>query len=137
VAIAIKGAILDLKARGEKITQQVVSVLTGIPRGSIARYWSLFVLLLESLNSRVNNFGDVSDVEREGHQAISGVLDEMASLPVDEMLPSLEEVFFQWVKREDWAAVWDGVSAGGQVGILRGLSGVVPGRVLVGREFGS
>jgi hypothetical protein len=130
VAIAIKGAILDLKARGEKITQRVVSVLTGIPRGSIARYWGLFVLLLESLNSKVNNFNEVSDVDREGHQAISGVLDEMAGLPVDEMLPSLEEVFFRWVKREDWAIVWAGVSAGAQIGILRGLAIVLPGRVL-------
>jgi hypothetical protein len=132
VVIAIEGAILDLKARGEKVTQQVVSALTGIPRGTIAGYWSLLVSLLESLNSKTNNFDEVSDVDREGHQAISGVLDEMAGLPVDEMLPSLEEVFFRWVKREDWAAVWAGVSAGAQMRILRGLAGVVPGRVLVG-----
>jgi hypothetical protein len=132
VKIALEGAILDLKARGEKVTQQVVSALTGIPRGSIARYWGLFVQLLESLNSRVNNFGDVSDVDREGHQAIARVLDEMADLPLDEMLPSLEEVFFRWVKREDWVIVWNGVSAGAQMRILRGLSLVVPGRVLLG-----
>jgi hypothetical protein len=72
----------------------------------------------------------VTDVEKEGHQAISGVLDEMAGLPVDEMLPSLEEVFFRWVKREDWAIVWEGVNAGAQMGILRGLAGVLPGRML-------
>jgi hypothetical protein len=80
----------------------------------------------------MNNFNDVSDSDREGHQAISGVLDEMAGLPVDEMLPSLEEVFFRWVKKEDWAIVWNGVSAGAQMGILRGLAVAVPGRILVG-----
>jgi hypothetical protein len=51
---------------------------------------------------------------------------------VDEMLPSIDEVFFQWVKREDWAIVWDSVSAVAQLAILRGLAGVLPERVLVG-----
>jgi hypothetical protein len=126
VAMAIEAAILDLKARGEKVTQQVVSALTGIPRGSVARYWRLFVSLLESLNSKTNNFGTVSDSDREAHCAIAKVLDEVAGYPVDELLPSLDEVFFQWVKREDWAIVWDSVSAVAQLAILRGLAGVLP-----------
>jgi hypothetical protein len=136
VAMAIEAAILDLKARGEKVTQQVVSALTGIPRGSVARYGGLFNVLLESLNSKVNNFGKVSDLDREAHCAIAKVLDEVAGYPVDEMLPSLDEVFFEWVKREDWAIVWDSVSAVAQLVILRGLAEVLPGRVLtrVGRE---
>jgi hypothetical protein len=134
VAIAIEAAILDLKARGEKVTQQVVSALTGIPRGSVARYWGLFNVLLESLSSKVNNFGNVSDSDtstssvqrREAHCAIAKVLDEVAGYPVDELLPSIDEVFFEWVKREDWAIVWDAVSAGAQLAILRGLAGVLP-----------
>jgi hypothetical protein len=130
VKIALEGAILDLKARGEKVTQQMVSALTGIPRGTIAGYWSVLVSLLESLNSKTNNFDKVSEVDREGHQAISGVLNELADLPIDEMLPSLNEVFFDWLKPDQWPAVWDGVNAGAQVGILRGLSLTLPGRSL-------
>jgi hypothetical protein len=130
VAIAIEAAILDLKARGEKVTQQVVSALTGIPRGSVARYWGLFNVLLESLNSKVNNFGNVSDLDREAYSAIAKVLDEVAGYPMEELLPSLDEVFFQWVKREDWAIVWDSVSAVAQMAILEGLALVVPERVL-------
>jgi hypothetical protein len=132
VAMAIEAAILDLKARGEKVTQQVVSALSGIPRGSVARYWGLFVSLLKSLNSKVNNFGNVSDSDKEAHSAIAKVLDEVAGYPVEELLPSINEVFFEWVKREDWAIVWDAVSAGAQLAILRGLAGVLPERVLAG-----
>jgi hypothetical protein len=140
VAMAIEAAILDLKARGEKVTQQVVSALTGIPRGSVARYWGLFNVLLESLNSKVNNFGKVSDSDtstrsvqrREAHCAIAKVLDEVAGYPVDELLPSINEVFFEWVKPEDWAIVWDSVSAVAQLAILQGLAGVLPERMLVG-----
>jgi hypothetical protein len=95
VVIALGGAIEDLLSKGEKVTQNLVAAMTGVPRGTIARYWCLFVLLLEGLNSKVNNFDKVSDADREGHQAIAGVLNEMAGLPLDEMLPSLEEVFFQ------------------------------------------
>jgi hypothetical protein len=51
---------------------------------------------------------------------------------VEELLPSINEVFFEWVKREDWAIVWDAVSAVAQLAILRGLALVVPERVLAG-----
>lgn len=132
VQIAIEAAIVDLKARGEKVTQQVVSALTGIPRGSVARYWGLFNVLLESLNSTLNNFGKISDSDREAHLAIAKVLDEVADYPVEELLPSLDEVFFQWVTRENWAIVWDSVSVVAQLAILQGLAGVVPERVLGG-----
>lgn len=130
--IVIEGAILDLKARGEKVTQQVVSVLTGIPRGTIAGYWSLLIVLLEGLNSKTNNFDKASEVDSESNQAISGVLNELADLPVEEMLPGVNEVFFDWLKPKDWSAVWDGVSAGAQMAILQGLSLVVPEKILVG-----
>ncbi|MGR3280735.1 hypothetical protein ACSYAD_37395, partial [Acaryochloris marina NIES-2412] len=39
VQIAIESAILQLQAKGEKITQQIVAGMTKIPRGTIARYW--------------------------------------------------------------------------------------------------
>jgi hypothetical protein len=130
VVIAIEGAILDLKARGEKITQQMVAALTGIPRGTIAGYWSLLISLIKSLNSKTNNFEKVSDMGSEGNQAISGVLNEMADLPMDELLSGLNEVFFDWLKPKDWPAVWDGVNAGAQVRILQSLSLALPEKVL-------
>jgi len=78
----------------------------------------------------MNNSENVSDTDRQSHQAISGVLNELADLPMDELLPSLDEVFYDWLKPHEWAAVWDGVNAGAQMTILQGLSLVVPERVL-------
>jgi hypothetical protein len=76
----------------------------------------------------------LSDSDREGHQAIADVLDELADLPIDQLLPSLDEVFFDWLKPKEWASVWDGVSVAGQVAILEGLAMMVPERVLKGSD---
>ena len=45
VQIAIEGAIQALLREGKKVTQNLVSALTAIPRGTIARYWCLFISL--------------------------------------------------------------------------------------------
>ena len=68
----------------------------------------------------------------EGHQAIAGVLNTLANLPMDELLPSLNEVFFDWLKPHEWAAVWEGVTASAQMAILQGLGLTLPERVLAG-----
>jgi hypothetical protein len=132
VQLVIQNAIEGLLSKGEKVTQNLVAAMTGVPRGTIARYWCLFISLLESLNSKVNNFDKVSEIDSESHQAISGVLNEMADSPIDELLPGLHEIFFDWLKPKDWSAVWEGVNAGAQVGILEGLSLILPEKVLVG-----
>ncbi|NJM67642.1 MAG: hypothetical protein HC851_19205, partial [Acaryochloris sp. RU_4_1] len=130
VKMAIESAILQLQAKGEKVTQQVVSAMTQIPRGTIARYWRLFISVLEGMNSEMNNSRNKPDPEQESHQAIAGILDELADLPIDQLLPSLHEVFFDWLKPKEWGSVWDGVSAAGQMAILEGLALVLPERVL-------
>jgi hypothetical protein len=132
VRIAIESAILQLKATGQTITQKLVAALTSIPRGTIARYWGLFISLIGSSSSKMNNSETVSDTDRESHQAIAGVLNELADLPMDELLPSLDEIFYDWLKPHQWAAVWDGVNASAQMAILEGLALVVPERVLTG-----
>ena len=136
VQIAIEGAILKLLRDGKKVTQNLVSALTDIPRGTIARYWCLFISLINSTNSKMNNFEKASNADQESHQAIAGVLNTLADLPMDELLPSLNEVFFDWLQPHEWAAVWEGVTASAQMAILQGLALVVPGRVLVGAGTG-
>ena len=130
VYLAIESAILQLQAKGEKVTQQVVSAMTKIPRGTIARYWRLFISLLEGLNSRMNNSRKVSEANQDCHQAIAGVLDKLADLPLNDLLPSLNEVFFDWLKPREWANVWDKVSASSQMVILEGLAMVLPVKLL-------
>ncbi|UJB73159.1 hypothetical protein HRE53_30935 (plasmid) [Acaryochloris sp. 'Moss Beach'] len=130
VKIAIESAILQLKSKGEKITQQIVAGMTKIPRGTIARYWRLFILLLDNLNSKMNNSKKGLNPDHETHQAIAGVLDELADLPINELLPSLNEVFFNWLKPKEWVFVWDRVSVPGQMAILEGLAMVLPVQML-------
>ncbi|NJR56842.1 MAG: hypothetical protein HC768_21250, partial [Acaryochloris sp. CRU_2_0] len=128
--MAIESTILQLQAKGEKVTHQLVSAVSGIPRGTIARYWRLFISLLEGINSKMNNSRNKPDAEQESHQAIAGILDELADLPIDQLLPNLSEVFFDWLKPKEWTAVWDGVSAAGQMAILEGLALVLPEKML-------
>ncbi|MGA7953747.1 MAG: hypothetical protein WCA07_09535, partial [Gloeobacterales cyanobacterium] len=130
VQIAIEQAIMKLLRDGKTVTQNLVSALTSIPRGTIARYWGLFISLIDSSNSKMNNAEKVSKVDQESNQAISGVLNQLADLPMDELLPSLDEVFFEWLKPYQWASVWEGVNAGAQMAILEGLALVLPGRML-------
>ncbi|ABW31525.1 hypothetical protein AM1_A0016 (plasmid) [Acaryochloris marina MBIC11017] len=130
VRLAIESAILQLQAKGEKVTQQIVSAMTKIPRGTIARYWRLFISLLDSFNSKVNNSKNVSEADQDCHQAIAGVLDELADLPIDDLLPSLNEVFFDWLKPREWANVWDKVSISCQMAILEGVAMMLPVKLL-------
>ena len=130
VQIAIEGAIQALLRDGKKVTQNLVSALTAIPRGTIARYWCLFISLINSTNSKMNNFEKASNVDQESHQAIAGVLNTLADLPMDELLPSLNEVFFDWLKPYEWAAVWESVTASAQMAILQGLGLTLPERLL-------
>ncbi|ABW32323.1 hypothetical protein [Acaryochloris marina] len=130
VRLAIESAILQLQAKGKKVTQQVVSAMTQIPRGTIARYWRLFISLLEGLNSRMNNSKKVLEADQDCHQAIAGVLDELSELPVNDLLPSLNEVFFDWLKPREWANVWDKVNASSQMAILEGIAMVLPLKML-------
>ncbi|KAI9129731.1 hypothetical protein [Acaryochloris sp. CCMEE 5410] len=130
VKIAIESAILQLQAKGEKVTQQIVAGMTKIPRGTIARYWRLFTSLLEGLNSKMNNLSNTPNPDQETHQAIAGVLDELADLPINDLLPSLNEVFFDWLKPQEWSLVWGEVSASGQMAILEGLAMTLPVKML-------
>ncbi|QUY45673.1 hypothetical protein I1H34_28020 (plasmid) [Acaryochloris marina S15] len=130
VQIAIESAILQLQAKGEKITQQIVAGMTQIPRGTIARYWRLFNSLLEGLNSKMNNLSNGQNPDQETHQAIAGVLDKLADLPINELLPSLNEVFFDWLQPKEWGSVWNEISVPGQMAILEGLAMTLPVKML-------
>ena len=56
VQIAIEGAILSIAAGGQEgHAKPSFSALTAIPRGTIARYWCLFISLINSTNSKMNN----------------------------------------------------------------------------------
>jgi hypothetical protein len=133
VQMVIANAIEQLKSAGEKITQQLVAEVTNVPRGTIARYWSLFILLLNKSNSKMNEKESDAD-EVELNQAIASVLNNVAAGEANELLSSIEEVFFQWLKPDQWLDVWEYVSGQAQLVILEALSWTLPGGVLLELE---
>jgi hypothetical protein len=131
VQMAIACAIEQLKSAGQKVTQQMVADITDLPRGTIARYWNLFISLLNKFNSKMNK---TEDDDLELSQAIASVLNNIASGETDDLLPSIEEVFFQWLKPSQWVEVWEKVSGAAQLVILEALSMTLPGGVVLGLE---
>jgi ribosomal protein S14 len=127
IQLAIARAIQTLKSGGQKVTQQIVSALTAIPRGTIARYWSLFISLVSNINSKMNK-SEINDEVM--NQAIASVLEEVATASLEQLLPGLEEVFFHWIKPRQWRNVWECVSGQAQMAILSGLSLTIPQKSL-------
>jgi hypothetical protein len=133
VQLVIANAIEQLKSAGQKVTQQLVSEVTNVPRGTIARYWSLFILLINRSNSKVNKTESNGD-DIEMSQAIASVLNNVAATPNDGLLSSIEEVFFQWLTPNQWMDVWERVSGQAQLVILEALSRTLPGGVVLELE---
>jgi hypothetical protein len=133
VQTVIANTIEQLKLAGQKVTQQMVAEVTDLPRGTIARYWSLFISLLKGSNSKMNKKESDTD-EVELNQAIASVLNNVAAGEANELLSSIEEVFFQWLKPDQWLDVWEYVSGQAQLVILEALSMTLPGGVVLGLE---
>jgi hypothetical protein len=130
VQMAIASAIQTLQASGQKVTQQLVAAITAVPRGTIARYWSLFISLIKKSNSKMNNHS--TEPQQIGfNQGVATVLEEVARSPLEQLLPGVEEVFFQWLQPQQWGQVWTLVSGQAQLKILAGLSLTLPKRTIV------
>jgi hypothetical protein len=121
VRYAIAQAITDLKTAGQTVTQQIVSTVTKIPRGTIARYWRLFISLIESSNSRLNK-----TLPNATTQVMVQTLDEIAQLSPEQLLNGLDEVFYGWLVPSQWQSVWNNLSPLTQVAVLKSLSLTLP-----------
>ena len=64
VEIAIARAVEELKAMGQKVTQQSVANLTGYTRGHISRFQKLIILLIKGSISKMINGEDVPSGDR-------------------------------------------------------------------------
>jgi hypothetical protein len=126
VKLAIQNAIQQLQSAGEKVTQKVVSAVTSIPRGTIARYWRLFISLVEDSKSKMNNLNKPSPEQADVNQAVAAVLEEVASLPSEQVLVNLSEVFFEWLSPGQWRSVWNLLSAQAQIALLNALTLTLP-----------
>jgi hypothetical protein len=123
VRMAIEGAIRELISAGKQVRQEIVSSITGIPRGTVARYWRLFISLIDQINNKMNNpRGSPGEVEK----AAATAMEEMAQLPTTEFLPNLGEVFFDWLNPQQWGSVWEMLDAQTQIAVLKALTRTIP-----------
>jgi hypothetical protein len=123
VRLAIEGAIRELISAGKQVGQEIVAGITGIPRGTVARYWRLFISLVDQTNSKMNKpRGSPGEVEK----AAATAMEEMAQLPTTEFLPNLGEVFFDWLNPQQWGSVWEMLDAQTQIAVLKALTLTIP-----------
>jgi predicted DNA-binding protein (UPF0251 family) len=135
VKIAIQTAIQQLQSAGQKVTQNLVSAVTTIPRGTIARYWRLFISLVENSKSKMNNLNTASPEQADVNQAVAAVLEEVASLPSEQVLVNLSEVFFEWLSPGQWRSVWELLTAQAQMSVIQALTLTLPEASLQAAQF--
>ena len=120
VEMAIRGAFDQLKATGQKITQQAIASLTGLSQGYISRFRELLQTLLEPINSKSNNSGapppDRVEVEWMGAE----YLPLLADSPPKELLDGVLSTFEAY-GRANFKSIWDATPAAAQVKILQSL----------------
>ncbi len=87
------------------------------------------MLLIENLTSKTSNPGVASlvDEDVEKLQAVGQVLDAVATNPDPEtVLEAIEQVFWDWLRPNEWLLVWQAVSANSQMVVLSALLGTLP-----------
>jgi hypothetical protein len=125
VEMAIRKAVAEIKAKGEKVTQAAIAAITGLTQGYISRFRELLQTLLDDSYSKSNNFADPppdpDQIEWNGQEYLSLLAEESTEEIFKGMLTTFEahgQVAFK--------AIWDATPAATQVKILKTLLLVLP-----------
>lgn len=114
VELAIRAAVEQLKAIGEKVTQSRVANLTGYTRGHISRFRKLIILLIEGTISNAIAPESPPDPPPEELEWFSKeYLPLIADSPLNDLL-SLVDVY----GKGGFNQIWNGATASTQVKIL-------------------
>jgi hypothetical protein len=115
VELAIKAAVAQLQAMGQKVTQKAIASLTGYSQQHISRFRNLLIKLIESPNSQKSKIPD-----QEAQWLSQEYLPLVADLPPQEML---QEVATLWsvYGSSDLRRLWEMTPAGTQIAILTQL----------------
>ena len=120
VEMAIQGAVAELKATGQKVTQTAIAKLAGLTQGYISRFRKLLQTLLESSNSVCNNFGQPPPDPNESQWMAAEYLPLLANSPPKELLEGVLSAFEAY-GGANFKAIWDATPAAAQIILLQNL----------------
>ena len=120
VGLAIRAAVQQLKATGQKVTQQAIAAITGVTQGYVSRFRELLQTLLSDSNSKSNNLAEPPPDPEEVQWIGKEYLPLLAETRPPELLEEVLSVF-EVYGREVWQQIWDHTPASVQIKILTAL----------------
>lgn len=127
VELAIKAAVEQLKAAGEKVTQQAIAKIAGYTRGHISRYQNLIILLIEGTISNAIAQASPPDPPPDEAEWLSESYLPLIADDPDEVI-SLVKVYGVKI----FAQIWNRAKADIQIKILSRLFLCLPGELIGG-----
>jgi hypothetical protein len=125
VEIAIRAAISQLQATGQKITQSAIAAVAGFSQGYISRFRKLLQTLLDDSYSKSNNSGEPPPDPDDIGWASQTFLPLLADQPPDELLNGVLNTFESHGKTV-FKRIWDVTAAAIQIKILETLLLTLP-----------
>jgi hypothetical protein len=125
VEIAIRDAVSQLQAKGQKITQSAIAAIAGLTQGYISRFRKLLQTLLDNSYSVCNNSADPQsdpgEIEWNGQEYLPLLAQESPDEIVKGML-----AMFEAHGQGAFKAIWDATPATAQIKILEILLLTLP-----------
>lgn len=125
VEMAIRDAVSQLQATGQKITQSAIATIAGLTQGYISRFRKLLQTLLDDSYSKSNNFADPppdpDDIAFNGEIYLPLLAEESP----DEVLKGMLATF-EAHGQAAFKTIWDATPAATQVKILKTLLLMLP-----------
>jgi hypothetical protein len=122
VELAIKAAVAELQATGQKVTQSAIASLTGYSQQHISRFRSLLKMLIGFPNSRMSK---TREKPPEAQWLAREYLPLIASLPTFEMLQEVDTLLSVY-GRSDFEWLFEATPAFTQITILTKLMLTLP-----------
>jgi len=122
VELAIKAAVAELQATGQKVTQSAIAFLTGYSQQHISRFRSLLKMLIGFPNSRMSK---TREKPPEAQWLAREYLPLIASLPTFEMLQEVDTLLSVY-GRSDFEWLFEATPAFTQITILTKLMLILP-----------
>jgi hypothetical protein len=133
VEIAIRDAVRQLQAKGQKITQSAIAAIAGLTQGYVSRFRKLLQTLLDDSYSKSNNFADPPPNPEETDWISRQYLPLLATEPPDQLLQGVLGLFEAWGQAV-FKTIWDAAPATAQIKILETLLLTLPASDCIGLE---
>lgn len=119
---AVQGVITELKEQGEKVTQSAIAAIVGCSQARISQLWKIINFAIGDSNSEIYN-SESPPPDPDLVQIAEAVLTEANTA---ELLGSLSDIFFGYLKPEQWQQTWGLLSRQAQSKLLAALLLTLP-----------